>query len=80
MSRRRENENLSFTAAKGSQEAGISFQNIASLLWMNADIHEAGKWSLLPTTWEQHEQVIISKVHRGTQEPDCMNSVVSANS
>lgn len=43
----------SFTAAKGSQEADtlidVSFQNIASLLWMKAGIHEAGKWNELPT-------------------------------
>lgn len=41
----------SLTAAKDSWKAGtlidISFQDIF-LLWMNAGIHEAGKWRQLP--------------------------------
>ena len=50
----REKEMLSsFTVAEGSWEAGflidVSFQNITSLLWMNAGIHEAGQRSPLPT-------------------------------
>lgn len=54
MSMTREKEILSsFTVVKGSWEAGlltdISFQNITSLLWMNAGIREADKWSPLPT-------------------------------
>lgn len=53
MSTRKKEKLPFYWKAKGSREAGTlidtSFQNIVSLLWMNTGIHEAGKWSQLPT-------------------------------